>query len=116
VLLERFGDIARDLAAAAHRRRGWGATDAAVLPEGTAPGDVEIVVIVDPIDGTRGLMYQKRPAWVLTGVRRPAPGTRRRWPTSSWRFRPRCPLVKQNLCDALWAIAGAAPTASGSTG
>ena len=26
------------------------------------------VIIVDPIDGTRGLMYQKRPAWILTGV------------------------------------------------
>ena len=26
------------------------------------------VIIVDPIDGTRGLMYQKRSAWVLTGV------------------------------------------------
>ena len=25
-------------------------------------------VIVDPIDGTRGLMYQKRSAWILTGV------------------------------------------------
>ena len=26
------------------------------------------VIIVDPIDGTRGLMYQKRSAWILTGV------------------------------------------------
>ena len=31
-------------------------------------------IIVDPIDGTRGLMYQKRPAWILTGVAA-GPGT-----------------------------------------
>ena len=38
-------------------------------PKG-APDDerADWVVIVDPIDGTRGLMYQKRSAWVLTGV------------------------------------------------
>jgi hypothetical protein len=27
-----------------------------------------VVVVVDPIDSTRGLMYQKRSAWILTGV------------------------------------------------
>jgi hypothetical protein len=42
-------------------------------------------IIVDPIDGTRGLMYQKRPAWILTGV---------------------APLVKQHLSDELWAVRG----------
>jgi len=25
-------------------------------------------IIVDPIDGTRGISYQKRSAWILTGV------------------------------------------------
>ena len=39
-----------------------------VLPHGTRDADARWVVIVDPIDGTRGLMYQKRPAWILTGV------------------------------------------------
>ena len=39
-----------------------------VLPEGTPEADAVWRVIVDPIDGTRGLMYQKRSAWILTGV------------------------------------------------
>ena len=44
-----------------------------LLPRDAKPSDVEWVVIVDPIDGTRGLMYQKRPGWILTGVASPPP-------------------------------------------
>lgn len=63
------------------------------------------VVIVDPIDGTRGLMYQKRSAWVLTGV---APN---RGPDTSLRdivlaVQTEIPLVKQHLSDQLWALRG----------
>src|SRR2546429_5312317 len=39
-----------------------------VLPLGTQEEKAIWRIIVDPIDGTRGLMYQKRSAWVLTGV------------------------------------------------
>ena len=40
-----------------------------VLPRGRRRGRrASGACIVDPIDGTRGLMYQKRSAWVLTGV------------------------------------------------
>ena len=39
-----------------------------VLPRGAAEGDAIWRVIMDPIDGTRGLMYQKRSARILTGV------------------------------------------------
>ena len=38
------------------------------LPRGTPESDVVWRIIVDPIDGTRGLMYQKRSGWILTGV------------------------------------------------
>src|ERR1044072_9435268 len=41
-----------------------------VLPRGTPEDDATLRIIVDPIDGTRGLMYQKRSAWILTGVAR----------------------------------------------
>jgi fructose-1,6-bisphosphatase/inositol monophosphatase family enzyme len=62
-------------------------------------------VIVDPIDGTRGLMYQKRSAWILTGV---APN---RGPSTSLRdivlaVQTEIPLVKQHLADQLWARRG----------
>ena len=39
-----------------------------VFPAGTREEDAVLRVIVDPIDGTRGLMYDKRPAWSLAGV------------------------------------------------
>ena len=53
-------------------------------------------------------MYQKRSAWVLTGVapfRPEGASARPRSPTSSWPCRPEIPLVKQHLCDVLWAVA-----------
>ncbi|NTV65367.1 MAG: inositol monophosphatase, partial [Oscillochloris sp.] len=59
-------------------------------------------VLVDPIDGTRGLMYQKRSAWVLTGVAAnhgPATGLRH----IQLAVQTEIPLVKQHLCDVLWA-------------
>jgi len=63
------------------------------------------VIIIDPIDGTRGLMYQKRSAWVLTAV---APN---RGPDTSLRdvvlaVQTEIPLVKQHLSDQLWAFRG----------
>jgi fructose-1,6-bisphosphatase/inositol monophosphatase family enzyme len=62
-------------------------------------------IIVDPIDGTRGLMYQKRSAWVLTAV---APN---RGPATSLRdvvlaVQTEIPIVKQHLSDQLWARRG----------
>ena len=74
-------------------------------PEGRDPASVDWWVVVDPIDGTRGLMYQKRSAWVLTGV---APN---RGPQTSLRdvvlaVQTEIPLVKQHLSDQMWAIRG----------
>ena len=68
-------------------------------------GNADWVIIIDPIDGTRGLMYQKRSAWVLTGV---APN---RGPETSLRdvvlaVQTEIPLVKQYLSDQLWALRG----------
>jgi hypothetical protein len=110
VLLERFGDIAREWPLLLIAE-GLGHDGRRVLPEGTAASDVEIVVIVDPIDGTRGLMYQKRPAWVLTGVApaRPVgrpPGYLPTLADIELAVQTEVPLVKQHLCDAIWAIAG----------
>src|SRR5688572_10380180 len=39
-----------------------------VFPHGAREGDAKIRVIMDPVDGTRGLMYDKRPAWFLAGA------------------------------------------------
>ena len=47
---------------------GLGVDGRAVLTPGHDPAAAVVRIIVDPIDGTRGLMYQKRPGWILTGV------------------------------------------------
>jgi hypothetical protein len=86
-----------------------------LIAEGLAGGEVVIprdaprtavrwVMIVDPVDGTRGLMYQKRPAWILTGVA-PGPGPRT-LADIELAVQTEIPLVKQHLCDELWAVRG----------
>jgi fructose-1,6-bisphosphatase/inositol monophosphatase family enzyme len=72
------------------------------LPEGTSPDDAELRIIVDPIDGTRGLMYQKRSAWVLTGVA-PNRGAATSLHDIELAVQTEIPLVKQHLSDVLWA-------------
>jgi fructose-1,6-bisphosphatase/inositol monophosphatase family enzyme len=75
-----------------------------VVPADADRSKARWVVIVDPIDGTRGLMYQKRPAWILTGV---APGPAPRTLADiELAVQTEVPLVKQHLADELWAVAG----------
>jgi fructose-1,6-bisphosphatase/inositol monophosphatase family enzyme len=76
-----------------------------VVPEGCAPEEALWRIIVDPIDGTRGLMYQKRSAWVLTGVA-PNWGPQTGLHDIELAVQTEIPLVKQHLCDTLWAIKG----------
>jgi fructose-1,6-bisphosphatase/inositol monophosphatase family enzyme len=76
-----------------------------VLPPGTAEGAATFRVIVDPIDGTRGLMYQKRSAWILTGVA-PNRGEATRLSDIALAVQTEIPLVKQHLSDTLWALRG----------
>ena len=76
-----------------------------VLPRGLPESEAELRVIVDPIDGTRGLMYQKRSAWVLTGVARNR-GEETNLSDIELAVQTELPLVKQHLSDCLWAIRG----------
>jgi len=76
-----------------------------VLPSGTKEGDAKWRVLVDPVDGTRGLMYQKRSAWILTGVA-PNLGAATTLADVVLAVQTEIPLVKQHLSDRLWAIKG----------
>ena len=79
--------------------------DTLVLPRGAREEDCRWRLLVDPIDGTRGLMYQKRSAWILTGVApNRGPGTRLRDIVLA--VQSEIPLVKQHLSDQLWALRG----------
>lgn len=59
-------------------------------------------VIVDPIDGTRGLMYDKRPAWCLAAAT-PRGGSLRDVVAASM---TELPTIKQGAVDQLSAIRG----------
>jgi hypothetical protein len=75
-----------------------------VLPEGASRDAARWVIIVDPIDGTRGLMYQKRAAWILTGIAAGPPP--RTLADIELAVQTEIPLVKQHLSDEAWAVRG----------
>ena len=74
-----------------------------VLPRGASEQDAVWRIIIDPIDGTRGLMYQKRSAWILTGVA-PNRGPETNLQDIELAVQTEIPLVKQHLMDSLWAV------------
>jgi len=76
-----------------------------VLPLHASEEDATWRIIVDPIDGTRGLMYQKRSGWVLTGIA-PNRGPDTNLSDIQFAIQTEIPLVKQHLSDVLWAIRG----------
>lgn len=76
-----------------------------VLPVGASEANAKWRIIVDPIDGTRGVMYQKRSAWILTGVA-PNKGEDTSLQDIELAVQTEIPLVKQHLSDTLWAIRG----------
>jgi fructose-1,6-bisphosphatase/inositol monophosphatase family enzyme len=76
-----------------------------VLPRGSDEAAAVCRIIVDPIDGTRGLMYQKRSAWILTGVA-PNRGPETNIQDIELAVQTEIPLVKQHLSDMVWAVRG----------
>ena len=76
-----------------------------VFPHGTKDEDAKIRVIVDPIDGTRGIMYDKRPAWALAGVA-PNRGVNTHLHDIEVAVMSELPTSKMGYADVLWAIRG----------
>jgi fructose-1,6-bisphosphatase/inositol monophosphatase family enzyme len=75
------------------------------LPRGRRDESCRYRFLVDPIDGTRSIMYQKRSAWVLTGV---APNRGQATCASDIELAVQIeiPCSKQRLADELWAVRG----------
>ena len=76
-----------------------------VFPAGSREDDARVRLIVDPIDGTRGLMYDKRSAWSLAGVA-PNKGTRTRLRDIEVAVMTELPTSKMAYSDVLWAVRG----------
>lgn len=75
------------------------------FPRGTREEDATLRLIVDPIDGTRGLMYDKRSAWALAGVAQNK-GTQTRLRDIEVSVMTELPTSKLGCADVLWAIKG----------
>ncbi len=75
------------------------------LPEGTPPQEAEFLLIVDPIDGTRPLMYDKRSAWLLSGI---APNFGRETTLEHIliAMQTELPTTRQHLAYQVWAVKG----------
>jgi len=77
-----------------------------MFPAGVDPADAAFRLIVDPIDGTRGLMYNKRSAWILSGVA-PNRGAETSLRDIEWAVMTEVPTTRARYADALWAARGA---------
>jgi fructose-1,6-bisphosphatase/inositol monophosphatase family enzyme len=80
---------------------GWQA-----FPHGASASDAAFVVIVDPIDGTRNIMYNKRAAWILSGV---APNKGEQGTTLAdiqAAVMTEVPTTRHRYSDQLWATPG----------
>ena len=75
------------------------------LPTTVTEDEASWRIIVDPIDGTRCLMYQKRSAWILTGVA-PNRGSKTSLSDIEFAIQTELPIVKQHLCDSIWSRVG----------
>ncbi len=84
-----------------------GIEDEVIFPADADPDHLDFTLIVDPIDGTRGLMYGKRSAWTLLGIAPPPrPGW---WPTLNAihiAVMSELPTARAALADTLWAVRG----------
>lgn len=81
--------------------------EAVTFPHGTPSGQTRWVCILDPIDGTRGLMYDKRSAWSLVGVApRPADGRSPTLADITVACMTELPTTKMAVADQLSAVRG----------
>ncbi|MCC7349756.1 MAG: hypothetical protein IT446_04240 [Phycisphaerales bacterium] len=76
-----------------------------VFPHGTRQEDAPLRVIIDPVDGTRGIMYDKRPAWALAGVAANK-GSATRLSDIEVAVMTELPTSKMGWSDVLWAVRG----------
>lgn len=62
-------------------------------------------LLVDPIDGTRGLMFDKRSGWCLMGCA-PDRGDDTKLQDVEVAVMTELPTTRQNISDVVWAVAG----------
>jgi hypothetical protein len=114
VLLEFCGDWSARLRQLDHPSRfiliaeGLDEDEGAGFPPGTPRADADFFVIIDPIDGTRPLMYDKRSAWSL-GAIVPNTGGEPRLRDAVAACMTELPTSKQGFADCLYTVRGMRP-------
>lgn len=78
-------------------------------PEGTSPDKARYRCLIDPIDGTRGIMYAMRSAWILSGIARNR-GSATCLADIEMSLQTEIPVPKQTVSSVLWARRGAGAT------
>ena len=76
-----------------------------IFPEARADSEPLLKCIIDPTDGTRGLMVDKRSAWILAGIA-PNRGEANRLLDIEVAVMTELPPTKQNLADQVSGIRG----------
>lgn len=76
-----------------------------VLPEGMQESDAKVRIIMDPIDGTRGIMYDKRAAFFLAGAA-PNKGKTSTLQDIEVAVMTELPTSRGYLSDTLFAVKG----------
>jgi fructose-1,6-bisphosphatase/inositol monophosphatase family enzyme len=82
--------------------------EARTFPLGTPAAACDYLCIIDPIDGTRNLMYDKRPAWMLSGLARRREG-RGRLADVVVAVMTELPTRKQWASDQISGVRGCGP-------
>jgi len=77
----------------------------ATFPKGTAIAKTRFKCILDPIDGTRGVMYDKRSAWILAGLA-PQRGRRTNLTDITVAAMTEFPTAKHGFADQVSAVVG----------
>jgi fructose-1,6-bisphosphatase/inositol monophosphatase family enzyme len=75
------------------------------FPHGTPEADAPLRLIMDPIDGTRGIMYDKRSAWCLAAAA-PNKGPHTKLSDTFVSVMTELPTSRMGQGDVLWAIKG----------
>lgn len=79
-----------------------------LFPAAASPDMVQFTLVVDPVDGTRGLMYGKRSAWALLAVAPALPGgTQATLADIMVALQAELPTARAALADIVWAVRGA---------
>jgi fructose-1,6-bisphosphatase/inositol monophosphatase family enzyme len=80
-------------------------SESQAFPRTRRPEDALLRVLLDPIDGTRGLMYDKRPAWCLAGAALNR-GPQTKLSDIEVAVMTELPTSKMNQADVLWSVRG----------